>query len=312
MSENQEYLTREGIANGEFHCHRVVETLFQGTSPFQKVEIVRTEGYGRGLFLDGRIQHVEGDEYIYSEGMVHPAMALLGTRARRILCIGGGPGGIVRELVKYRHVERIVQMEIDGEIVELSRKYFPHITRGAWDDRRVEVMIGDALRLLDERGEVFDLIINDASEPMNGSPAIGLFQVEGLVLYRRCLHPEHGMFVTWAGSASPPCIPRATRIIKTVTDVFPHAACHLTFPQAYGTSWLTALGSMKALDAAARDPAEIDEFLARHLDGDLLLYDGLTHRHMFSLPRDVRRELARTSVPITRDKPLEFNVEVGQ
>lgn len=312
MTQPGERLTREEIASGEFHCHRVTEVLFEGASRFQKVEIVRTEGYGRGLFLDGRIQHVEADEYIYSESMIHPAMALLGTRARRILCIGGGPGGIIRELVKYRHVERIVQMEIDEEVLELSRKYLAHITRGAWDDARVEIMIGDALRLLEDRDEVFDLIVNDANEPTDGSPAIGLFRADGLALYQRRLHPEHGMFVTWAGSASPRCISRAARIVKTVSHVFPHTEYFLTYPQAYGTSWLTALGSMRAVDASRREPADIDAFLAENLTGELVLYDGLTHRHMFTLPRDVRRVLEMAHPPITRDQPLEFQVEVAR
>ena len=86
----QERLTKEEIAKGEFHCHRVVSEVYSYKSEFQNIEVFDTESYGRGLFLDGRIQHLQADEYIYSESMVHPAMLFLNGSCRRVLCIGGG------------------------------------------------------------------------------------------------------------------------------------------------------------------------------------------------------------------------------
>jgi spermidine synthase len=308
-----ERLTREEIAKGEFHCHRSLAQIHSSHSQFQHVEIIQTEGYGRGLFLDGRIQHVELDEYIYSESMVHPAMALLGRKARRVLCIGGGPGGIVRELIKYGHVERIVQVEIDEEMARISRTYLSHITQGAWEDPRVSLVINDALRLLEQGDEVFDLIINDASEPFAGSPAMQLFSTPGLELYKRRLDPNHGTFVTWAGSAGPLSIQQtAARIAHTVRTVFPFSAFYLSHPQSYGTSWLSAIGAVGELNAGAREPRDIDAFLAETLQRELRLYDGLTHRHMFTLPKDVRKALAEAGVPITAAQPLDFNVEVAR
>jgi spermidine synthase len=311
VSAHAPSLSSEEIARGEFHCHRMIEPLFEGRTRFQKVDIVRTEGYGRGLFLDGRIQHVEVDEYIYSESMVHPAMALLGKAGRRVLCIGGGPGGIVRELIKYHHVTRVVQVEIDEEILHLSRRYLSHVTQGAWEDPRVRIVIDDALQLLQREEEEFDLIINDASEPLRGSPAMDLFTTEGFSLYKRRLHPRHGLFVTWAGAAGPASIARAARIVETVRNVFPHVECYLSHPQSYGTSWLTVLGSPQPLHASRRKPYRIDAFLAEALREGLRLYDGLTHRHMFTLPGDVRRALSLPRSPITREHPLDFELEVS-
>src|SRR5215212_10272438 len=96
-----ERLTKEQIAKGEFHCHRIVAEIYIHQSPYQRIEVLETEGYGRGLFLDGRIQHVEADEYIFSESMVHPALFLLDKPDLHVLCIGCGPGGVIRETLKH-------------------------------------------------------------------------------------------------------------------------------------------------------------------------------------------------------------------
>lgn len=304
-----ERMSREEIAKGEFHCHHILAEIFSRRSGFQRIDIVETEGYGRGLLLDGRVQHVEADEYIYSEAMVHPPMSLLWPRGRSALCIGGGPGGIVRELLKHQTIERVVQVEIDAVMIAASRAHLGHISRGAWDDPRVELVVDEALSLLERRAERFDLIVNDASEPLPGSPARGLFCVEGLSLIRRHLTPPHGLFVSWAGSAGPTSIARASRIVRTLAAVFPSVTCYLSHPQAYGTSWLTAIGALEPLRPEVLEPGEIDAILARSVKGELRLYDGVTHRHMFALPKDVRLALQADCPPIDREHPLDFDVE---
>lgn len=303
-----ERLTREQIAPGEFHCHRVAAEVYACHSGLQRIEVLETEGYGRGLFLDGRVQHVQADEYIYSESMVHPAVTMAGTRCDRVLCIGGGPGGIVRELLKYAFIEQVVQVDIDPAVIEVSRRYFPHVSLNCWDDPRFTLVIADALSYLRAGGQCFDLVINDLSEPLPGSPAAALFSIEALRLIRSRLHPVSGMYVSWCGSAGPRSIDLAARVNRTIREAFPSACAFLTHPQAYGTSWLTAIGAMSAIDPLSHNAASIDRFLAAHV-GELHLYDGETHHHMFRLPKDVRRVLHDATAPFSVEDPASLDVE---
>jgi spermidine synthase len=279
--------TVEDLAPGEVHCHRITRRLHTGRTRFQTVEVAETEGYGVGLFLDGRIQHVAADEYVYSEVMVHPAMILLEGTARRVLVVGGGPGGVIRELLRHNCVAAVTQVEIDPEVVRLSRTFFPHISAGCWDDPRVSLVLDDVRAFLARTEEEFDLILFDVSEPLQGAPADGLFGLPML----RCLG-EHlspgGLFVTWAGSAGPRSAQLAVQILQCVRAVFPHVAPLLCHTQSYGTSWLTLLAGRQPLDPFALDAREVDARLSRQVEGNLRLYDGITHLHLFHLPRDVR------------------------
>ncbi|WP_372425021.1 hypothetical protein [Salinarimonas chemoclinalis] len=283
--------TQEHLAEGEMHCHRIDATLHRAGSGLQTIEVVETGGYGRGLFLDGRVQHVEADEYIYSEAIVHPPAVMLGARCRRVLVVGGGPGGVVREALRHRGVESVVQVEIDAAVLDLCRTWFAHVAQGCYDDPRVEVVIADIRDFARRTDRRFDLVVNDISEPMEGTPAAGLFEAPMLDALASLLSPE-GVFVTWAGSAGPRSDDLARAIDRAVSDRLPHTARWLCHPQAYGTSWLTVAGSHAPLDPWRLSAAEIDAWLAARVAGETMLYDGETHVHMFSLPKDVRRRLA--------------------
>jgi spermidine synthase len=308
----QERLTKEEIAKGEFHCHRVISEVYSYKSEFQNIEVFDTESYGRGLFLDGRIQHVQADEYIYSESMVHPAMLFLNGSCRRVLCIGGGPGGIVRELVKYTGVEKIIQVDIDSTIIDIAKTYFPHISQNSWNDPRVELVIADAFDFLETSNLQFDLIINDLSEPLPGSPAVKFFSVEGIGKIKARLDENRGIYVTWAGSAGSNSITLASKIIHTVERVFPHTYRHITHQQAYGTCWLTAIGSMQELAPFDKSIKEIDACIDASINGALRFYDGQTHYHMFMLPKDVRTLLAKPQISISMEYPFYLNVEANK
>ncbi|MGJ3264481.1 MAG: hypothetical protein ACFE0R_14715 [Salinarimonas sp.] len=283
--------TQEHLAEGEMHCHRIDATLHRADTGLQTIEVVETGGYGRGLFLDGRVQHVAADEYIYSEAIVHPPAVMLGSRCRRVLTVGGGPGGVVREALRHRRVERVVQVEIDAAVLELCRTWFAHVAQGCHDDPRVEVVIADIRDYARHTHERFDLVVNDISEPMEGTPAAGLFEAPMLEALASLLTPE-GVLVTWAGSAGPRSDDLARAIDRAVAALLPHTTRWLCHPQAYGTAWLTVAGSRAPLDPWRLSPAAIDAWLAAEVDGEPMLYDGETHRHMFSLPKDVRRRLA--------------------
>lgn len=294
--------TREGLAAGEAHCHRIARRIFTGRTKFQTVEVVETESYGIGLFLDGRIQHVAADEYIYSEVMTHPAAVMLGGSGRRALVVGGGPGGVIRELLRHRSIVSVTQVEIDPAMIELSRTHFPHISCGCWDDPRAKIVIDDVRSYLARTEERFDLIVFDVSEPLDGTPAQGLF---GHPMLDRLSHhlTEDGFFVTWAGSAGPRSGRLAAGIFQAVRAAFPHVAPLLCHTQSYGTSWLTLIAGHASFDPLAQSPGEIDNRLLKQVEGTLKLYDGTTHLHLFNLPRDVRALLAQPLGCIGDDGP---------
>jgi spermidine synthase len=279
--------TMELLASGEAHCHRILRRLYKVRSRFQTIEVIETAGYGMGLFIDGRIQHVAGDEYIYSESITHPSAILLGADCRRALVVGGGPGGVVRELVRHRTVESVTQVEIDETIIKVARRFFPHISQGCWDDPRVHLEITDIECFLKRTDSEFDLIIYDINEPLTGSPAAGLFSPSTLASLSRRLSPS-GMFVTWAGSVGPRSAIQAAAVNFAITSVFPCILRYLCHTQSYGTSWLNVVGSLRPYDPLALTHAQVDEAIAGQIEGRLQLYDGITHMHMFNLPGDIR------------------------
>ncbi|MFT4079330.1 hypothetical protein [Rhodomicrobium sp.] len=284
--------SQEHLAAGEMHCHKITSVLQTLDSGFQRIEVVETEGYGRGLFLDGRIQHIEHDEYIYSEAIVHPAALMLCNTLKTVLVVGGGPGGVIREVLKHHSVSHVVQVDIDRQVIELCRSWFPHIAKGCYDDPRVELVVSDIRDFASSCANRFDLIVNDISEPMEGTPAEGLFGNSIIQALASLLSPS-GIFVTWAGSVGPASFDLAVAINQSLSRVYTHQVGWLCHPQAYGTSWLTIGCSMEPLVHRRLSPREIDAWLSANVGGDLALYDGETDQHMFSLPKDVRRFLSQ-------------------
>lgn len=151
---------------------RYTKRLFDRQSDFQRVEIFETEAMGRVLILNGCFMVTEKDAFVYHEMLVHPAMAATAD-PRNVLIIGGGDGGAVTEVVKYRHVESVTLCEIDPVVVEACREHLPEICAGL-DDPRVRVVYQDGAAFVEERPNQFDLIIVDSTDPVG--PAKILFE----------------------------------------------------------------------------------------------------------------------------------------
>ncbi len=147
---------------------RVKEVLLRKKSPYQLIEVIDTYTFGKILLLDGKVMLSEFDEYIYHEMLVHPAM-LLHPSPKKVLIIGGGDGGAVRELVKYSEIEKIVVVDIDREVVEASLKYFPHLASG-FKDERVEIRNEDGSKFVKETSERFDIVFIDSTDPVGPGP----------------------------------------------------------------------------------------------------------------------------------------------
>ncbi|MDE2571833.1 MAG: methyltransferase domain-containing protein, partial [bacterium] len=160
----------EEFAPTERHAHAIDETLAAGRSAFQQYAIVRTPVFGKMLVLDGDTQSSQGDERIYHESLVHPAMAAAG-EARRVLILGGGEGATLREVLRSPSVEQCTMVDIDGEVVELCKRHLPEWGAGAWEDPRARVIVGDALDFLRRNDGGYDVVIGDLTEPLPDSPS---------------------------------------------------------------------------------------------------------------------------------------------
>ncbi len=145
-------------------------TIYSTKSPFQQIDVLETEDFGRMLLLDGLVMTTERDEFIYHEMLVHPPMHYHGN-ARNVLVIGGGDGGAVRELLKYPSIEHVTLCEIDKEVVETAKKFFPSLS-SRLDDQRVELIFQDGSTLLKESNRCFDLIVIDSTDPIGAAKAL--------------------------------------------------------------------------------------------------------------------------------------------
>lgn len=153
---------------------RIEEQLCSVESDCQRIDVLVSDEFGKFLALDGEILFSEKDEFIYDEMVTHIPMAVH-PDVKNVLIIGGADGGVARELINYKCIERIDVVEPDEMLVEVCRKHFPELTCGL-DDDRVNVYIQDALRFLRNKTGDYDLIINDATDPFGYTE--GLFTKE--------------------------------------------------------------------------------------------------------------------------------------
>ena len=145
----------------------VSETLFSNSSEFQQIDIFDTPEFGKMLFLDGHIQLAIRDEAAYHETLVHPAMWSIGNPTSALI-IGGGDGGILREVAKHPSVQRIVMVEIDQMVIDACSEHLPELNNGAFQDPRLELLIEDAFAYIAAIDDQFDLIFIDATDIYEG------------------------------------------------------------------------------------------------------------------------------------------------
>ena len=175
---------------------QVDRQLYCGQSEFQRIDIFDSKEFGRFLTLDGYMMLTEKDEFIYHEMMVHIPMAVHPT-VKKVLIIGGGDGGAIRELVRYPLVEHIDLVEIDELVVEVCKKHLPQ-TACCFNDERVAIHYQDGLKFIRRCENEYDLIIVDSTDPFG--PGEGLFTKE---FYGNCYKAlkEDGIMVNQHESA---------------------------------------------------------------------------------------------------------------
>ena len=171
------------------------EILYEEKTKHQDLLLFRNQQWGTVLALDGIIQTTEKDEFIYHESLVHIPMLSHGN-AKSVLVIGGGDGGLLREILKYPLVEKITLVELDEKVIAFSKKHLPFLSLGAFDDPRIEVVIDDGASYVKNCHKMFDVILVDSPDPVG--EALSLFTPE---FYQNCkkLLKENGVFANQAG-----------------------------------------------------------------------------------------------------------------
>jgi spermidine synthase len=301
MDTDPDKWLRDKINEKFIQLHLLDEVLYTGRTKYQSARIVRSCNFGLCLVLDGKIQSSERDEFIYHEALVHPAM-VTHPGPETVFIAGGGEGAALREALKHKTVQRAVMVEIDAEVTALSQKYLPAHSRGAFEDSRTELHHADARAYLEKSKDKYDIIIIDLPDPIEEGPAYRLFTRE---FYRMVCDrlTENGLIAVQAGSASPTELLNLTAVYNTLKSVFSIVVTCATYVPCFGGPWGFCIAS-RQLDPSRLSPAEVDKRIAARSLAGLRLYDGLTHRGMFSLPRYVRDALAKQTRIITDKDPL--------
>lgn len=260
---------------------RVKETLFSGQSAFQQVEVIDTVGFGRVLIIDKVFMTSEYDEFLYHEMLAQPGLCTARSIAR-VLVIGGGDGGTVREVLRHTDVKQCVMIEIDQMVVDVSKEYLPGIGT-AWSDPRLDLRFVDGREYVTQSDdEKYDVILLDGTDPIG--PGAALFDDGFYAGCKRMLRPGGVMALQ---SESP--LLMMDLFVETqhrLRKLFPEVHPYLGPVPLYGTgtwSWTWCSDTGEPL-RAIRDRQEAI------VEGSKA-YNEELHQAIFALPNYVKRAL---------------------
>ncbi len=218
---------------------KVDEVLHRDKTSLQDLVIFRNPTFGRVMALDGIVQTTEGDEHIYHEMLAHvPILAQKAARGRvdKVLIVGGGDGGCIREVLKHKGLV-CTMVEIDESVIDLSRQHLPNHHAGAFDSRRAKIVIADGAKFVKETDERFDVIIIDSTDPVG--PGAVLFTEEFYTDCKRCLI-KGGVLVTQNGVPFLQA-PELQSSIQSFRNLFKEGTCYLAVVPTYNGGFM-ALG----------------------------------------------------------------------
>ena len=290
----------EWLDVGEAFSREVKRIYFMEKTDFQSIAVLEVLPHGKVLIIDGKTQSALVDEWIYHEALVHPAM-ISHPEPREVLILGGGEGATLREVLKHKTVKKVIMVDIDKKMIEIARKYLYEWHQGAFDDNRVNVVIEDGRRFLGESQSKYDIIIVDLTDPLKDSSSMYLYTKEFYELIYNALKDD-GIFVTQSTQIALSVDVYAV-IHSTISSVFPISRLYHTFVPSFLLDWSFNIGSKKH-DPITLSGEEIDSRIRERIIGDLKFYDSETHKHMFSMPKHVRRVLNSTKKISTDAEPI--------
>lgn len=263
---------KEGQIEDAAMTYKIKETICRRKTPYQDLAIVDTYSFGRMLVLDGIVQTTIKDEYVYHEMITHIPL-FTHPNPEKVLVVGGGDGGTIREVLKHPSVKKAVLCEIDGVVIEECMKHLKEISCSL-DDPRCEIFVGDGIKYVHEHKNEFDIIIVDSTDPFGA--AEGLF---GGSFYNEIYNAlrDDGIFV--AQTESPFFLPNVVKkVFSDSKNVFPITKLFMaaipTYPSGY---WSFTIGSKKY------DPSHIDA--STDLSFETKYYTKDLHKASFVLPK---------------------------
>lgn len=253
---------------------RVKDVLHSEKSQYQEIAVLDTYQFGRLLALDSVIQTNIHDEFIYHEMIAHVPL-FTHINPKRVLVVGGGDGGAIREILKHKSVEAAYLAEIDERVVEVSKQYLPEISCGL-SDPRCHIEIGDGIEFVKKHKNEFDVIIVDSTDPVG--PAVGLFHEEFYKSIYEAL-TDDGLFVEQTES---PLYNESLLhdVYASVSSIFPIARLYLAHVPTYpGGMWSFTMGSKRY------DPADAQIDVSSM---NMRYYTPEIHNAAFALPSFVK------------------------
>ncbi|GGA52972.1 polyamine aminopropyltransferase [Paenibacillus physcomitrellae] len=253
---------------------KVTETFVTEKTDFQDLAMIETEEFGRMLVLDGMVMTTLKDEFVYHEMVAHPVL-FTHPNPKQVLVVGGGDGGVIREILKHPEVEKAVLVEIDGKVIEYSKQYLPEIA-GELENPRVEVLVNDGYMHILESKNKYDVIMVDSTEPVG--PAAPLFErgfYQGIYEALK----EDGVFVAQTDNPwfKADLIQKVNQDVK---EIFPivrvYGANIPTYPSGL---WTFTMGSK------VHDPLQVD--ISRLPELETRYYTPRLHQAAFVLPKFV-------------------------
>lgn len=312
---NADLWISEAFTPYDVYQHGITAVHASKRTDFQDMHIVSTGVFGKALVLDGKWQSCTGDEFMYHEPIIHPAAvicAMRGHAAKNALVLGGGEGATIRELLRWKSIERATMVDIDGDVVNACIEHLPEMHQGAFDDPRTDLVIGDALEYVKTPSNTpegkWDLIVSDLSDPIVDGPSFPLFTREYFADLEQIL-ADHGVLVVQSGSLSPSYLPLHAKLSRTLRDVFPHVATIMSTVPTYPAPWSFILASRHEIDRWP-DPDAIDRILADHIQPfgtrGLHMFDGRTMLGMLQPPKHVRDAIDAEETVLTMANPPKF------
>ncbi len=291
---------KEYLTPWDVYEHGITKIFVYKTTAYQEMYIVQTGVYGRALILDGKWQSCSGDEFLYHEALVQPAM-ICHQNPKNVLILGGGEGATLREVLRWHTVEKVVMVDIDGEVVAACQEYLEEMHQNSFNDPRVELIIGDAIEFLNNTPQKWDIVISDLTDPIDSGPSFQLFTQEYYSKIHQILTPE-GLLTIQAGPVGPTDMELHASLIKTLATVFTDVISYSSYVPSYACPWGFAIASKHNISRQP-NPEQTDALLAAKTKGSLRLVDGISLLGMFQTPAYIRRAIESATKIYTLKEP---------
>ncbi|KAF7999319.1 hypothetical protein HF325_005995 [Metschnikowia pulcherrima] len=256
---------------------KVEKVLYSQRSKYQDVLVFKSTNWGNVLVLDNCIQATERDEYSYQEMITHLAMNSH-PNPRKALVIGGGDGGVLREILKHELIEEAWLCDIDEDVIKVSKQFLPEMAK-SYEDPRTKVHIGDGFKFLADYQNTFDVIITDSSDPEG--PAESLFQKPYFELLKGAL-TEKGVITTQAESIWLH-MDIISKLKQDCRQIFPVAEYAYTSIPTYPSGTIGFMVCSKDEKAQVKTP--LRRFSEEFEDANLRYYNAQVHEASFVLPQ---------------------------